>query len=64
LFKGKEGGDEKISKPALIVVWVQAATVDLEDVELRSAEGPERPSCPGNLCPELRLAREASGADA
>jgi hypothetical protein len=33
----KEGGDEEVSKPALIVVRVQPAGVDLQDVELRYA---------------------------
>ena len=58
----KEGGDEEVSKPALIVVRVQAAGVDLQDVELRYAEDPQRPSCFTNRCPELRFAREAASA--
>src|SRR5215216_4036005 len=58
----KEGGNEEVSKPALIVVQVQATSVDLQDVELRYAEDPQRPSCLTNRRPELRFAREASRA--
>src|SRR3712207_5456055 len=54
----KESGDEEVSKPTLVVVRVQAASVDLQDVELRYAEDPQRPSCLTNRCPELRLVRE------
>ena len=36
--EGGTGGDEEVSKPVLTVVRVQSATVDLEDVELRSAK--------------------------
>ena len=60
----KEGGDEEVSKPALIVVWVQAAGADLEDVELRYAEDPQRLSSLPNRRPELRLAGEAVRAGA
>src|SRR5215216_6251915 len=60
----KEGGDEEVSKPALIVVWVQAAGVDLQDVELRYTQDPQRPSSLPNRRPELRLAREAARAGA
>jgi hypothetical protein len=60
----KEGGDEEVSKPALVVVRRKAARADLQDIQLRYAEDPQRPSCLTNRCPELRLARQTVRAGA